>query len=112
MAKEKLGLGSALKFGNRNRKTDDPKAIDALVKKLNGEEPLEKVTDTPEKKKPAKRTQKASSVKKAKPVQFVSTSMKYPKDLYKRMKVYCAGEDITIRNYLIALVEKDLAKKA
>jgi len=113
MAKEKLGLGSTLKLGRRNRKTDDPKAIDALVKQLNKEEQKEEpkgrveVSEEPIK----KVAKKPKATKKPPKPLFVSTSMKYPKELYKRMKVYCAHQDITIRDYLIKLVEKDLAKK-
>ena len=36
------------------------------------------------------------------------TSIHYPLSLYKQIKVKCAMEGVTLREYIIGLIEKDL----
>jgi len=119
-------------LGERLRVNKSKKDIDSLIGKLHPEEdtipPSEEVTkveikeETSEssevvqvtKSLPVTKEKEVKSVKKKKTEkeeEMVSTSMKYPKSLFIKMKVHCAQNETTIRDYLIKLVAKDLKKK-
>lgn len=43
--------------------------------------------------------------------EVVKTSFHFPKRWYKTLKVWCAGNDITVREYVIELIEADMIEK-
>lgn len=101
MAK-KIGIGDRLRI---NKPKDN---IDDLVNKLHNKTPPKK-TVLPKKAKPVAKVVKKEKEKEE--IEVVKTSIHYPKEFYRELKVLCAQEGITLKDYIMDLIKKDLVRR-
>lgn len=86
----------------------DPEAVKQQVAELHGEAAPKK--DTPKRATPKKDTprKKAAPVRPAKQVRI---TIDMPGDLHKTMKIKAITEGMTIRRYILRMIEKDLKQE-
>ena len=83
----------------------DPEAVKQQVAELHGEVPPKK--DTPKRTTPKKDTPRKKTTP-SKPVKQVRITIDMPGELHKTMKIKAITEGMTIRRYILRMIEKDL----
>jgi len=109
---KKIGLADKLRVNKPKKNIED------LVSKLHGDEkPKLKLEPTqvhedekPESKLVPTQAPKVVTKKKVED-ETVKTSIHYPKSLYRDLKVLCAQEGMTLKDYIMDLIKKDLKKR-
>jgi len=101
-------MAKRTKLGSRLKINKPKKNIDELVKKLHPKE-----EDIEEKSQNKVEKKKEESNKKKSPIEgeTVKTSIHYPKELYTELKVLCAREGLTLKEYIMNLIKKDIERR-
>lgn len=112
MTRKKTSLSSTIKTS-----PTDPDTIEKLVEQIHGSSPqildesLPEPLDIKQDRKPSKEKGRREAPKKKNEVEYdpiVTTSFKLPKSLLKEIKRKAIDDEITVGEYLVSLIEKDI----
>lgn len=113
MAKKRLNLRSTM---TKNKETELPKKVELKKSTKNIDEVKEKVEAIHEEEKPITKPKPPtkSSTRKNKKIlttdkdEIVRITIDLPKELHKKLKIHAVMNEVTIRNYVVGLLQKSL----